>query len=162
MAAVMVHMVNTALEAPHELRATYPELNEPSWSDRELARRAILETLAGRMLGMNPYLVLLDWRENADDIHQRLRYVPSRPAMSWDQSPGPADGPAQYPNDADEFLREVARQSREAGLALLRLTQGDSYQLGFIPSERAQLLLADAAIAGFTEDNGYVFDIIKG
>ncbi|MFE3822964.1 DUF6630 family protein [Nocardia tengchongensis] len=159
----LVDLVHRALVDPDELKEYHRDwLDDPSWSRLELGRAAVLTGLAGGMLGTEPFLVLCDWRDNADDIHEQLRRVPSRPPMSWDQNAGSSNGPAQYPRDAEDYLRETARQSREAGMALIRITRGDSYQLCFVPLERSGLLLSDAVAAGYTQETDYLFEIIDG
>lgn len=161
LARALVDLVHRAFLDPDELKEYHRSwLDEQSRSRLELAREAVLTGLAGGMLGTEPFLVLCDWRDSVHDVHERLRSVPSRPPMSWDQAVGSSDGELQYPRDAEDYLRETARQSREAGMALIRITRGDSYQLGFVPLERSRLLLADAVGAGYTPENDYVFEIV--
>jgi len=162
MAVQLARLVDNALNDPEYLQQTFPDwLGEPYRSQLEFARTAIRAGLAGGMWGVEQFLVLCDWRECAEDIHEKLRRVPTRPAMSWDEPPGPFDGPAQLPDDADTYLRETARQSREAGMALIRITMGDSYELGFVPLNRTALLVADATVAGFTYENDCFLEIVK-
>ncbi|MGY4101265.1 DUF6630 family protein [Nocardia sp. R16R-3T] len=163
LAGGMVEIVSSAMDNPDELVQYYRGwLSNSSRSQSQLAREGLLASMQGGMVGREPFLVLCDWRESADDIHEQLRPVPSRPAMSWDQPPGLSDGPSEYPRNAEDYLRETARQSREAGMTMIRITRGDSYYFGFIPTERCELLLADAAAAGFTYENGFLFEIVTG
>ncbi|MEU4323193.1 hypothetical protein AB0F85_17910 [Nocardia fluminea] len=167
LASQVVYMVQGTLFSPefverehHEYLGPYDHLGPYPERNWEYSRTAILVGLAGAMWGMNSFLALCDWRERAEDIQEKLRYVPSRPAMSWDETPGPIAGPAQHPDDSEAYLRETARQSREAGMALVRITVGDSYHLAFAPLNRTEILLADAAAAGFTAENDCLLEIV--
>ncbi|MEV6103032.1 hypothetical protein [Nocardia sp. NPDC051981] len=161
LAGNLASLADQALNIPDWVRDRYPNwLDLPEQSGLEFGRTAVLTGLAGGIWGLDPFLAWFDWRESPEDIEDRLRRIPSRPVMSWTKSPDSAEGPTQYPSDTSAYLREIARQSREAGMALVSITKGDSYALCFVPLNRTDLLLADAKTAGFTHENDCGLELI--
>ncbi|MEU4708541.1 hypothetical protein AB0G00_19085 [Nocardia salmonicida] len=151
-AVSLVSRVWEAVWDSDDFKQRYPRHVDLSWSSLELAREIVLAALNNVFWDEGLYLELFDWRESADDIDEKLRSMPSRPAMSWDRSPAVEEGTDPYPSDSEVYLREVARQCREVGMALVRITKGDSYYLGFVPSDRSALLVDDATTAGYLLD----------
>ncbi|MGX1808409.1 hypothetical protein ACWIGI_22040 [Nocardia sp. NPDC055321] len=145
-----------------DVRDRYPELADaPSRERYAFSRAAILAGLRGKMWGVDQFLVWVDPQADANTLDDELWPLPTRPAMSWDRNPIPVRGPMRHPADAESYLREVARQSREAGMALTRISRTESYGLCFVPLERTPLLLADAVVAGFTQENDCALEVVE-
>ncbi len=156
----LVSLVSDALKFPEQLRRDFPDwLDVPSWSPHELAREAVLVGLTGELWGLDPLVVGFDWRASAQQIHRRLRHLALSPLASWEPELT-EDFVEPDPDAAALYLSEAARRSRAAGLALYSIDIGDSSTLGFVRVERADLLIVDAARAGYTRAVGQVFRLV--
>ncbi|MFC9996671.1 hypothetical protein [Nocardia sp. NPDC127526] len=158
----LLGLVSDSLLDPGRVRRDYHDwLDDPSWSKAELARQALLTGLTGSLWGLDPVLVGFDWRASAEEMHNSLRRIPLSPLAAWDP-----ESTVRYtrsdPDAAAPYLREAARRSREAGMALFRIHIGDSFELGFVRADRGELLLTDAARAGYTAATDHVFELVDG
>ncbi|WP_157762078.1 DUF6630 family protein [Nocardia yamanashiensis] len=158
----LVSLVSDSLNSPEQVRADYPRwLDVPSWSNHELAREALLTALTGNLWALEPLVAGFDWRASAQQIHRGLRQLFLSPLATWE--PDPRDDYAEPdPDAAAPYLRKAARRSRAAGMALFSIDIGDSFTLGFVRSDRADLLVSDAARAGYTRATDQIFRLVDG
>ncbi|WP_405177642.1 hypothetical protein [Nocardia sp. NBC_01377] len=155
----LVCLVSDAFNDPERVRRDFPEwFDVPSWSQLELAQRALLTGLAGDLWGLDPALVGFDWCASAEEIHGQLRHIPLSPLKSWDPDPT-RNYTRSDPDAAAPYLQEAARRSRAAGMALFRIHIGDSFELGFVRAERGELLVEDSLRAGFAAID-HTFELI--
>ncbi|MGW0248412.1 DUF6630 family protein [Nocardia goodfellowii] len=161
-ASHLVQVVTDALNDPDEFKRRHRNwLDEYPCTPVELAREALIVSLGGGMWGMEAYLALCDHSDGAVDISERLNHVSRNWKMALDLDPTSLGFTQPDQLDGDTYLREVAGKCRAMGLDLFCLRRGDSYELGFVRTDRRGLLLADAAAAGFTYEADRIFEIVE-